>query len=454
MTHASLESRRSHECERCTRRRVRHKMVHNTRDSGRCIRICSSCADLYIMGSASSPCVGGRVSMNRQPLPKLACLTLGGRAYLAEEDLTTTNAHIIAANGTVIARGSIVVRAGKIAAVSPGSPSGTAGKVVDAKGMTVMPGFIDGHRHINTGPNEKEQMQALLEAGYTTILSAGGPAEGNITLRDHIDKGVINGPRIIPAGSLRLNNNTPETARAEMRKMADMGIKFTGEIALTPIPGPTEKELEVLRAVVDEAKKVGIMVQVHAVSSSAMVAAVNAGVPLLVHLPNKDWVSKEDAKKVADAGVKMLGTVSFGSPVFGVFAEDNKPRFRDGKPWPDGIVNGVRLGEEAGYMPVNARAVGDGGVISGYCTDTNYDPKAGLDHELKMLNVMFSMQDLVKMMGPNTASYIQMGDQLGTLEPGKLADIILLDGDPLEGYWNWLKTKVVVKGGVVVVDKR
>jgi imidazolonepropionase-like amidohydrolase len=46
-----------------------------------------------------------------------------------------------------------------------------------------------------------------------------------------------------------------------------------------------------------------------------------------------------------------------------------------------------------------------------------------------------------------------MGDQLGTLTAGKLADIILIDGDPLEGYWNWLKTKVVVKGGVVVVDK-
>ena len=45
-------------------------------------------------------------------------------------------------------------------------------------------------------------MQALLEAGYTTILSGGGPAEGNITLRDHIEKGVINGPRIIPSGSI------------------------------------------------------------------------------------------------------------------------------------------------------------------------------------------------------------------------------------------------------------
>jgi imidazolonepropionase-like amidohydrolase len=387
-------------------------------------------------------------------LAKLACISFAAIPTLIAQDLTIVNARVIGPNATVIERGSIVVRAGKIASVTSGAPAATSGRVIDAKGMTAMPGFIDAHRHINTGPNEKAQMQALLEAGYTTVLSGGGPAEGNITLRDHIDKGVINGPRIIPSGSLRLANNTPEMARTEIRKMAAMGIKFTGEIALTPVPGPSPQELEILRAVVDEAKKVGIIVQVHAVSSSAMVAAVDAGVPLLVHLPNKDWVSKEDAKKVAAAGTKVLGTVGFGSPVFGVFAADNKARFRDGKPWPEGIVDGVRLGEEAGYMPVNARTVWDAGVTLGYCTDTTYDPLAGLDHELKILNVMFSMPDLIKMMGPNNASYIQMSSELGTLEPGKLADLILLDGNPLEGYWNWLKTRLVVKGGVIVVDKR
>jgi imidazolonepropionase-like amidohydrolase len=396
--------------------------------------------------------------MRRHSLPRITCLVVGVLAFLSAplsaQDLTITNARIVTGTGSVIERGSIVVRGGKIVSVAAGAPSAASGQTVDAKGMSAMAGFIDAHRHINTGPNEKAQMQALLEAGYTTVLSGGGPAEGNITLRDHIDKGLINGPRVIPSGSIRLNNMTPEAARAEVRKMAALGIKFTGEIALTPVPGPSEKDLETLRAIVDESKKAGIMVQVHAVSSKAMMAAVDAGVPLLVHLPNKDWVSKEDAKKVAAAGVKVLGTVGFGSPVFGVFADDNKARFRDGKPWPEGIVDGVRLGEEAGYMPVNARTIWDAGATLGYCTDTTYDPHAGLDHELKILNVMFSTQDLVKMMGPNSASYIQMSDQLGTLEAGKLADLVLLDGDPLEGYWNWLKTKVVVKGGVIVVDKR
>jgi imidazolonepropionase-like amidohydrolase len=316
-----------------------------------------------------------------------------------------------------------------------------------------MPGFIDAHKHINTGPNEKEQMESLLAAGYTTVLSGGGPAEGNLTLREHIETGLINGPRVIPSASLRLANHTPESARAEIRKMAAMGIKYTGEIALTPVPGPSAQEIATLKAALDEAKKVGVIVQVHAVSSPAMMAAVDAGIPLLVHLPNKDWVSKADAQKVAAAGTKVLMTIGFGAPVFGVFATDNAPRFRDGKPWPEGIVDGVGMGEEAGYMIVNSRTLFDAGVTLGYCTDTTYDALAGLEHELKSMNVVFSMKDMVQIMGPNTAAYLGMEKELGTLEPRKLADIILLDGDPLEGYWNWLKTKLVVKEGKVVVDK-
>src|SRR5579871_4226068 len=272
--------------------------------------------------------------MMRYKFARLACLAAAGAGLLAAQDVTITNARIIGANGAVIPRGSIVVRAGKIVSVAAGAPSSPSGRTIDAKGMTAMPGFIDAHKHINTGPNEKAEMQALLEAGYTTILSGGGPADGNITLRDHIEKGLVNGPRIIPSGALfQLGNLTEEAARAAIRKMAAMGVKFTGEIVLTPIPGPTAKELANLRAVLDEGQKDGVMVQVHAVSSSAMVAAVDAGVKLLVHLPNKDWVSKEDARKVSAAGTKVLGTVSFGSPVFGVFADDNTPRFRDGKSW-------------------------------------------------------------------------------------------------------------------------
>src|SRR5258706_9214275 len=220
------------------------------------------------------------MSLKRHTLPMLACLTLSAFEPVSAQDLTITNARIIVANGTVIDHGSIVVRAGKIVSAgagAPSSPGAPAGRTIDAKGMTAMPGLIDAHRHINTGPDEKAQMQALLEAGYTTVLSGGGPGDGNLTLKDHIDKGVINGPRIIPSGRVGLlAKNTPEMARAEIRALAAMGIKFTGELLLTPVPGPSPQEIEVLRAVLDEGKKAGVMIQIHAVSSTAMVAAVDA----------------------------------------------------------------------------------------------------------------------------------------------------------------------------------
>jgi imidazolonepropionase-like amidohydrolase len=390
------------------------------------------------------------------------CLTFlwsfGAPGNLAAQDLVISNARIIVGNGSVIESGTLVVRSGRIAAVGVGMGAAPGVRQIDARGMTLMPGFIDGHRHIISGnadqwlKDQAPRMQEFLEAGYTTLLAGGGPAEGNLELKRRLDSGQLRGPRVIPAAQINLNASTSEEARAELRRLAAIGIRFIGEENINPKPTPTQ--LENLRAIVDEGKKAGAWVMVHAVSPEAMLAAVDAGTPLLVHTPHFGWLTDQDARKVTAAGVKELSTIAFGLPLFDVFNQNNVPTFRDGKKWPDDIIDGEGRGREAGYKAVNARTLWDNGVVYGYGADTGYLPLKGLAQELKALNLMFSMKEIIKLMGPNSAAFVQQSNDLGTLEVGKLADIVVLAGNPLDGYWNLLTAKIVIKGGNVVVDRR
>jgi imidazolonepropionase-like amidohydrolase len=353
------------------------------------------------------------------------------------------------------------VKDGKIASVAAGAPAARSGTVIDAKGMTAMPGFIDAHKHINTGPNEKADMADLIEAGFTTVLSGGGPGDGNLTLIQHIESGQIVGPRVLASERVNLRG-TPDEARAAIRAMAAKGIKHTGEMAVTPEPGPSPAEIEVLKAAVDEGAKDGVQVNVHAVSTPAMLAATRAGIRRQVHLPNKDFMGYDEAQEIVDSGAIVLDLISFGAPIIDVFAKDNTPRFRTGLPWPDSIAGpnkdakGRATGTEAAYTLINARRIWDAskGTALGYGSDQNYPVKAVLEHELKSLAVMFSMADIFRIIGPNTARYLNMQDEIGTLEAGKRADIVLLDGDPREDFHNMLKAKMVLKDGKVMVDKR
>ena len=386
----------------------------------------------------------------------------------AAQDVAITNARIIVGTGLVIDSGTIVVRGGKIVSVAAGTAATQGLKIIDAKGMSAMAGFIDGHKHVNN--YNADQMKSLIEAGYTTVLAGGGPAEQNIALRDRIEKGEV-GPRVIASGQVNLRQ-TPAEARAAIQALAKQGIKHTGEIGLTPEPAPPQSEIEVLKAIVDEAKKVGIQVNVHAVSSPAMVAAVDAGVTRLVHLPNKDFTTYDQAERVAQTGSIVAGLIAFGAPNIDTLSaapaavqwpKDNTVRFRDGKPWPEAIAGANRdpkgraVGTEAGYTIVNARRIWDADpnhqTIS-YSTDQNAADLVVLEHELKSYSIVFSMADIHRIIGANAARYVGMADQIGTLEAGKLADIILIDGNPTLNIYEMLKTKVVLKEGKVVVDKR
>jgi len=370
----------------------------------------------------------------------------------AAQDLVITNARILDVS-TNIARGSIVIEDGRIVSVVAGAAAAAGKPTLDAGGRTVLPGYIDAHRHIINGDTDRwfreesvQRMQEFLDAGFTTLMSGGGPMPGIMELKRRIDSGELKGPRVITSGRADpANFKTPEEARAQVRALAAAGVEII-KAAVTPA------EKDMLAVVVDEARKHDLDVMVHAVTAPAMIAAIEAGAAKLVHTPHDSFLTNEQAKMVADAGIENLSTVGFAAPVFGVFNDDNVPTFRDGSPWPSGILG--TGSNAAGEKPVNARTLWDNGVVYGFGTDTNYLPIDGLYHELKVLNLMFSPQDIVKLMGPNTAAFIERTGELGTIAPGKIADLTIVDGDPLKLIFNLLNVAVVVQGGKIAVDHR
>jgi imidazolonepropionase-like amidohydrolase len=378
-------------------------------------------------------------------------LVMWGAAALAQ-DLVITNARILDAS-TDIARGSIVIENGRIVSVAAGAVAAGGKPMLDAGGRTVLPGYIDAHRHIINGDQDKwfreqsvARMQEFLDAGFTTLMSGGGPMPGILEFKRRIDSGELKGPRVITSGRADpANFKTAEEARAAVRALAAAHVEIV-KAAVTPA------EKEMLAVVVDEARKHNLDVMVHAVTVPAMLAAIEAGAAKLVHTPHDSFLTNEQAKLVAARGIENLSTVGFAVPVFGVFNQDNVPTFRDGSPWPSGILG--TGSNAAGEKIVNARTLWDNGVVYGFGTDTNYLPMDGLYQELKTLNLMFSPRDIVKLMGPNTAAFIEKSNELGLLAPGKLADLTIVDGDPLKLIFNLMNVAVVVQGGKIVVDHR
>src|SRR5262245_41800478 len=221
----------------------------------------------------------------------LACLLLIWSVVYGQrqtpQSLVITNAHIIDGNGGVIPRGSVVIRNGRIASVAAGNASEPGARQIDVRGMTVMPGFIDDHRHIigsdfppgDPGQWMKEQavprMQEFLDGGFTTIQSCGDPPQQVVELQRLLNAGTIKGPRLYTAAFVQLSRppaggapgpprvdpartdpsrgpNRPTTAagaipdaetRAAVQQLKQAGIDAVKTILSTTPGGPEERTL-------------------------------------------------------------------------------------------------------------------------------------------------------------------------------------------------------------------
>ncbi|MGE4657511.1 MAG: amidohydrolase family protein [Gammaproteobacteria bacterium] len=386
----------------------------------------------------------------------LTCISLIALSSIGRaQDIVISNARIIDGNGGVIEQGVIIVSDGRIVSVSAGltRPAGT--EEVDAGGMTVMPGYVDAHRHIMGGSGQdamqwlEEQgelnMRAWLDAGFTTILSAGDDVDAILELRTRLRDGEIIGPRLIT--SARANAfGTPEEARAAIQQAAAAGVDSIKTVFQTT---PDGNGIETLAAIVDEARRHGLPCIVHVTAVPDMITAVKLGVTRLVHTPHTGTLDgTRGAHMVADAGIPVTSTLGVYVPRFD---EENIGRIAPGgRP---GVMTPPNLAR-GGQGLVNARLLWDAGVVYGYGTDTRYSPRDSLAHELRPLQMFFSPRNIVTMLTKNAAIGVGLGDDIGTLEAGKLADIVIVDGDPLTDTAALFNIRVVIKGGEIVVDNR
>ncbi len=404
------------------------------------------------------------------------------------QDLVIENARIVDGNGGIIDNGSVVVSDGRIVSVSAESAAGEGGTRIDAGGRTVLPAFTDAHRHVILGDPDQwlaeeaeENMRAWLEAGFTTILSAGDAPEQILELRRRLADGEIQGPRLIASGRVPLAagpggfvagvdparidqsrgpNRVAETAeaipheqtRAAVQALADAGFDAVKTVIVTTPDGP---ETETLAVVAEESRRHGMASITHAVTVIDTLAAVEARTDVLVHTPHIGHLTEEQVRTIVDSGIPMVSTLGVFVPTFDVdnamvrerTGHDNVARFRDLDPFPYDTLS------SAGQGPVNARLLWEGGLLYGYGTDVRFLPDDSLAHELRPLRLVFSHADIVQMLTRNAAITAGLGDETGTLEAGKRADIVILDGDPLTDINDVHDVVLVVKDGEVVVDK-
>ena len=409
----------------------------------------------------------------------LSALLAGAHGALAQ-NLVIVNARIVDGKGGVIERGSVTVRDGKIASVGAGAPATVAGaQRIDAQGRTVMPGFIDAHRHIVQGNGAEwlktraaAQLQEFLDAGFTTVLCAICPVEG-IEARQRVDAGTLPGPRLLMAqiiplaraaapggggrggdparfdtsrGPLRPTQPAAEIPPADTIKavegVAGQRYDFIKTVITTTPGGP---ETRTLKLIVEEGRKRNLPTITHAVSVVDTLAAVEARPAVLVHTPHIGQLQDSEVKTIVGAGIPMTSTLAVFVPHFG---PDNTPLFRDGQPFPWDTLS------SAGQGPVNARLLSQAGLSYGYGTDTSWPPRETLADELRALRLTFSPLDITRIMGQGAARSALRGDQIGTLEPGKMADMVLIDGNPTADSRDLLTVVTTIKGGRIVSDKR
>ena len=413
-----------------------------------------------------------------------ACIATAGLASggaLAQDATVLTAARMLGVrSGKLVENPQLLIRDGRIAAVGRAGDAVPAGaRRIDLPGMTLLPGLIDMHTHLDSDPtyggytylefNDRfwsmlavKHAEATLQAGFTTVRNVGADAWNDIGLAQAVEAGKIAGPRIIGAAYAfgatgghcdstffppsmderePYNADTPDEARhavRELRKYGAQVIKICatgGVFSRNTEPGQQQMTYEEMKAVADEAHLWGLRVAAHAHGASGIREAIRAGVDTIEH-----------ASLIDDAGIRLArerGTW-LSMDIYNTEYTQSEGR-------KNGVLeDNLRKDREiADLQRENFRKAHQAGVRMVYGTDSGIYPHGDNARQFAWM-VRYGMTPVQAIQSATLNAAEALGrDDLGVLEAGRAADVIAVAGDPTRDVALLESVPFVMKGGQV-----
>lgn len=439
-----------------------------------------------------------------------AFLLAGPSPSAASNTLLITNARLIDGSGAAPLTGvSILVEDKVIKQVASGPVKGGDYQVINADGLTVMPGLVDMHthptfeirsRHPKLPFPEPESLNSsddmmrdfidtclprrllrFLQGGITTVISAGGYWPYDLEIRQRIAAGELPGPRLLAASPLftapgghpasgicngepwcvsKLSYEAadPASARAGVRRFAAGGVKAIklvyDSFDKSFLGGPDLRfprlDETVMAAIIDEAHQAGLPVIAHTKTVDETVVVVRAGVDALVHT-----ALMENQAFTASSGEHLPTLVRDAGLTMTTTVRAFHERLLRA---PE--AKRAQAQRNFDLVGPTLRAHADAGTLLMFGTDfdgagMDPDPADAVRSEARALVAAgFSELEVIRMATANAAEHPMVADNLGSIAAGKIADILLLAEDPLEDITAITRPIVVISEGEIVVDRR
>jgi imidazolonepropionase-like amidohydrolase len=371
---------------------------------------------------------------------------------LCAQTIVIQTSTILDGCGGVLKDRQIVIEGSKIRTVA----AGTAKPTYDLRGLTVMPGWIDTHIHLNwhldannksvSGGGKPEDMALAtaadayitLNGGFTTVQSVGAAIDANV--RDIVARGLLPGPRILTSlRQIQQDAGDPEALRALVRRLKEQGadvIKLFATSGLGAGGSQTMSDAQI-QAVCGEAKAVGLRSVVHAIGDAGARAAVLAGCTSIEH---GTFLSDETLELMAQRG-------TFFDPNLLVLHNylDNRASYTFTAELLDTLEKGIAPTEDV-IRRARAHKVK---VTFGTDAVAGSHGRNAEEFVYRVRDAHDSPMDAVISATSWSAESLGMGNLIGTVAPGFEADLVATDGNPLDDITAVRRVVFVMKGGRV-----